>query len=91
MSTRVYAFLASLVLVVFLLSANLWQPAPEDSRRAVSDPQSVSSLWSPADRTVVAASGTDADDEDGDKKDPAEGKDDEDGRLKELWDAPMLG
>jgi len=39
----------------------------------------------------VAASDKDAEDVDGDKKDPAEGEDEEDGRLKELWDAPTLG
>jgi len=39
----------------------------------------------------VAASDKEAEDADSDKKDPAEAKGDEDGRLKELWDAPTLG
>jgi hypothetical protein len=80
-----------LALVVFLLSGNPWQAAPGNSSGPVLGPPFVASLWSQDDRTVVAASDKDAEDADTDKKDPPEGKDDEDPRLKELWDSPMLG
>lgn len=62
-----------------------------ESTDAVRGYPSLSSAWRQDNRTLVASVDNDAEDADSDKKEPAEGKDDEDGRSKELWDSAQLG
>jgi hypothetical protein len=88
--------LASLAVTVLLLGGTFRQSAADPLHRSFQGSRhsflgsiyaSFSSL-SPYKSTLIAAADENSEDSEGDKKD---GKDEEDGGLKELWDSVLLG
>jgi hypothetical protein len=99
MNRHTNIFLASLAVTVLLSGGTFGLSAADLLHRSCqgSSHSLLGSIYAPFPSlilnksTLIAAADEDSEDMNGEKKDGKDGKNEEEGRLKELWDSVLLG